>query len=209
MHDKYYSIVSYRYNIPPDITDNTTNMIDPAELQFNSATVHYVKLPPYIDNDNNGPNNYNADTDNNYTVVKNYINNILRVIIIFIVIKHYGISKYSPMTTFMYHIDQPQRLPRVFYEQQSELTPTTTITSPLITINNLFHIHNNCFPKHIPISVIYSFILLYSNDWQGNFYITTQYIKFDGYVITSFCEMKLNYNNGMETIQFSFSLMTI
>ena len=73
MHDKHYPIVNYRYDIPIDITGSTTNMIDPAELQFNSAIVYYVKLPPRDNTDNNGLTTHNNHTDTDYTIVKDYI----------------------------------------------------------------------------------------------------------------------------------------
>ena len=98
-----------------------------------------------------------------------------------------------------YDIDQPQRTPRVFYEQQSELTPTTTITSLLITIHNLFHIYNNCLSKDTYQSQqsLQSFILLcfqytkcipmINNALSTSVHNTSH---FTGYIIKCFRDMK-------------------
>ena len=121
-------IVTY---IHTDIAGSTNHTIDPAELQSNSTIIHYVKLPPHTDNDNNGPKNDDTDTDNNYIIVKNHINNIHENN--YYIHCNYTLRYFEIFTNdnvyVSYDINQPQRHPRAFYEQ------------PSLRINTNYHYH--------------------------------------------------------------------
>lgn len=75
MHHEQYPLDSYICNIHTDISHSANNMVDPPELQFNSAIIDYVQLPPHNDTDNNDPTNYNTNKTNDYTVVKDGLKN--------------------------------------------------------------------------------------------------------------------------------------